>query len=475
MENSELFRISSDRKIILKKPIILSQINTKEIQLRNDPKNFLHSVSKSFNERQRYLTSKKIKKKDIKGQINLLSDLIDNFSYSSNKNLLLIQKLKNENDYLIDELNRNIKKNTLFNKTTKEIFHELVSKYEKRGYKIPNLTLDNNIFQKSPLLIETKTDVDEFYKNNNYTQGKFIEDLNSFPEKNWNFLKKLKFETDRKVDNNYYNYNDGNKNKKSNEDFYNKKKELNEQIEREKIKKEINKIEILIKKQENEKDELPGYYTSRTNKNNNNMYNKPPKIKIELKDLFKKRLLKNNKVARNSNSLKWLNSENKKSNLVINKKKINKNLMKTVNGFNKLNKNKKIVIGKTLITSLSEKRKNDKQILSYTEQMYNKINKKKLNDLCLIEDDIIQFLKKNNYKINNTNMNNFNRDLADRIYDIKNKVNKQGLSNTFQHCFLTDYGNEGYKKLEKIQDIEKTIEKMDKYLAKHIIDKYFEE
>ena len=183
------------------------------------------------------------------------------------------------------------------------------------------------------------------------------------------------------------------------------------------------------------------------------MYNKPPKIKIELKDLFKKRLLKNNKVARNSNSLKWLNSENKKSNLVINKKKINKNLMKTVNGFNKLNKNKKIVIGKTLITSLSEKRKNDKQILSYTEQMYNKINKKKLNDLCLIEDDIIQFLKKNNYKINNTNINNFNRDLADRIYDIKNKVNKQGLSKTFQHCFLTDYGNEGYKKLEFFKKI----------------------
>ena len=192
MENSQLFRITTDRRIIFKKPKILSQINIKEIQMRNDPGNYLHLGSKSFNIRQRYLTKRKVKKKDIKGQIDLLSDLINNYSSSSIKNLYLIQKLKDENDFLIEEWNRNIKKNTLFNKTTKEIFNDLVIQYEKRGYRIPSLTLENNLFKKSPLLIETKKDVDEFYKNNSDVRGKYIVDMNNFPEKNWNFLKKLK-------------------------------------------------------------------------------------------------------------------------------------------------------------------------------------------------------------------------------------------------------------------------------------------
>ena len=102
MENSELFRITSDRKIILKKPKIFSIINTKEIQLRNDPKNFLHSGTK-LKMRQRYLSSKKVKKNDVEGQITFLSDLIDNYSSTAIKNLFLIQKLKYENDFLIEE------------------------------------------------------------------------------------------------------------------------------------------------------------------------------------------------------------------------------------------------------------------------------------------------------------------------------------------------------------------------------------
>ncbi len=471
MENANLFNISSDRKIIMKRPKILSQINTKEIQLRNDPKNFLHSGSKSFNFRQKFLTNKKIKKKDIKGQINLLSDLIGNYSYSSIKNLFLIQKLKDENDFLIDELNRNIKKNVLFNKTTKEIFHDLVEKYEKRGYKIPSLTLENNLFKKTPLLIETKNDVEEFYKNDINTQGNYIEDLNDFPEKNWNFLNKLKKEVEFKGDNSMANKEKWDKSPRKN-NFYSNKKALSEKKERENLKKEINNIRILIKKQENEKYETEDYYSRNLNKNQI-LLNRSKIFPINLKDLIKKKLINKDNKKRNIFSLKIFNSESdKKNDLLIKKINKNKKFNKTIKKFYKT-KNKYKINGRTLITSLNEKSKNN-VIFSYTEQIYHKINKKKLNDFSSVEDEIIQYLKKKNYKINNTNINNFNKDFSERIYDIKEKTKKQGLSVIFQQ-HLTDFGENGFKTLQKIKDSEYIIEKMDKYLAKHIIDKYFED
>ena len=71
-------------------------------------------------------------------------------------------------------------------------------------------------------------------------------------------------------------------------------------------------------------------------------------------------------------------------------------------------------------------------------------------------------------------MNNFNKDFSKRIYDIKEKIKKQRLSSTFQRN-LTEYGKNEYQKLGKIQNVDDIIEKMDKYLAKHIIDKYFED
>lgn len=473
MENSQLFRITTDRRIIFKKPKILSQINIKEIQMRNDPGNYLHLGSKSFNIRQRYLTKRKVKKKDIKGQIDLLSDLINNYSSSSIKNLYLIQKLKDENDFLIEELNRNIKKNTLFNKTTKEIFNDLVIQYEKRGYRIPSLTLENNLFKKSPLLIETKKDVDEFYKNNSDVRGKYIVDMNNFPEKNWNFLKKLKKVVDSYGDKFTPSNQEWVKMQSVSKNFYSDKKALSEKKERVKISKEINILKKLIKKKE--KDETKDYFSSGGNKNyllyNNKILNKSKFFQINIRELIKKRLMNQNNLKRNNTRLKIQNTE-KIQNSIFMKKMRKKILSKSINGFFKNNKPNKAE-GKTLITSLREKPKNNR-ILSYTEQMYHKINKKKLNEILSIEDDIIQYLKKKKYVINNTDLDNFNKDFSQRIYDIKAKIKRHDLSTAFNR-HLTDYGNKGYKKLEKIQDIEKTIEEMDKYLAKHIIYKYFEE
>ena len=467
----ELFRISSDRKIIIKRPQLLSQINTKEIQLRNDPKNFLHSGSRSFNSRQRYLESKKVKKGDIKGQISLLSDLINNYSSSSIKNLFLIKKLKDENDFLIDELNRNIKKNTLFNKTTKEIFSDIVNKYEQRGYKIPNLTIENNLFKKSPLLIENKKDVDEFYRTDINTQGNYILDLNEFPEKNWNFLKKLKREIDSKGTKDFFSSAEWIQ-MNNLKDFHMNKKGLNEQNEREKLKKDIKNIKLLIEKQEKEKDKnnIEDYYSRRESQNN--IFQKKRKyLPLDIKDLIKRKLIISKTNRKKSiHSLKILNFENDKKNNIIYRVK-SKNYSKTIKGSNKNNK----IFGKTLITSLNENLKNinkNETICSYTETIYNSINKKNLTDFDYVKNDIIKYLKKKNYEITNMNLDNFNKDFSERIYDIKRKIRKHNLCHKIQ-MHLSDSGRNGFNKLKKIHNTEKVIEKMDKYLAKHLIDRYF--
>ena len=445
----------------------------------------MHSISKSNNYEQRCLTSRKIKKKDIKGQIDLLSDLINNYSSSSIKNLYLIQKLKDENDFLIEELKKNINKNTLFSKTTKETFHDLVSQYEKKGYKIPNLTLEKNLFKKSPLLIETLKDVDDFYKNDKTTQGKFIEDLNSFPEKNWNFLKKLKrnveiikeknLKTDMKVNS---------KNSKKDIDFYSKQKALTERNERENLIKEIGRIKELVEKQEKEKDDINDF-NFLYNQRKDSIYRTSKNLGYNIKDLLQKRLTKkenNLNGNNNSSSMKKLSVEIKNKELFQNKiykKKFNK----TYKRFYR-NKKSSRIDGrniKTYITALNEKPKkkiinvnNKNNILSYTEQVYQKIGKKKLTDFHLIENEITQYLKKKNYNINTTNLNNFNKDCSQRIYDVKNKISKHGLINMVQD-HISSYGNNGYNKLRKIREVEKILNKMDKYFSKHIINKYFDE
>ena len=106
--------------------------------------------------------------------------------------------------------------------------------YEKRQYKIPNLTLEQNLFKKSPLLIETKTDVDEYYKNNPETKGNFILDMNEFPEKNWNFLRKLKREVDFNGANKMLTNNEWIK-KQYRNNYYESKKALREKIKRQLI------------------------------------------------------------------------------------------------------------------------------------------------------------------------------------------------------------------------------------------------
>lgn len=486
MENHELFRISSDRKIIVKKPRILAQINTKEIQLRNDPKNFLHSGSKSYSVRQRYLISKKIKKNDVKGQIDLLSDLINNYSSSSIKNLFLIQKLKDENDFLIEELNRNIKKNTLFSKTTKETFHELVNLYEKRGYRIPNLSLENNLFKKSPLLIESKQDVDDFYKTDRNTQGNFIEDLDHFPEKNWNFLKKLKKEVDftgdknlTKIEQSSHHY----------VDYYSKKKAKKERKERDNLMKEIKIVKDLIKRQEKEKEESIENNNSPCTTikpyNRDLLYNR--NIKFTIKDLIKKELTKNKKKSMISlKIINNINAETEKDNLILQQMKKHRNIIGRNNKVSFTNNKTHKMDGKklkTLITALNEQPNSEYEkkpksthhrILSYTEQMFHKINKKNLTDFNSYENDIIDYLKKKQYTIKDTNLDNFNKEMSERIYDIKHKIKKEGLSNAFiEH--LGDYGENAYRKFQRILKLEKVIENMDKYYAKHVIDKYFDE
>jgi hypothetical protein len=93
---------------------------------------------------------------------------------------------------MIKDLHNNIVKNRVIKNTTNEIFHDLILEYKNKGYKIPNLSLKNNLFKKNPLLIETKKDVEVFYDKCNEIKGAFITDIETVEEKNFVYLNKLK-------------------------------------------------------------------------------------------------------------------------------------------------------------------------------------------------------------------------------------------------------------------------------------------
>ena len=94
---------------------------------------------------------------------------------------------------LIRQLDNNIikKKNVALNQSIEKIFKDIIPIYKKRGYKIPDLTLKHNLFNRNPLIIETRKDVNRFYENHEVTKGDFIVDVENVNEKNFKYLKKV--------------------------------------------------------------------------------------------------------------------------------------------------------------------------------------------------------------------------------------------------------------------------------------------
>jgi hypothetical protein len=251
------------------------------------------------------------------------------------------------------------------------------------------------------------------------------------------------------------------------------------------LKQDIKIIKDLIKKQEIEEAEK---LESNISYGNFTPYNREKikskkNIKFTIKDLLKKDLTSNKKKT--ILSLKIINTSNndiEKENPLLKKMKKYRNTNR-INQINFRNNKTHKLDGKklkTLITALNNSKSglkpkiSNNRILSYTEQMYHKINKKNLTDFHSYESDMIDYLKKRKYTIKETNMDNFNKEMSERIYDIKHKIKREGLSNAYIER-LGDYGENAYRKYQKILHAENVIEKMDKYYAKHVIDKYFDE
>ena len=511
--------------IIFTKKKMLDKINIKEIDMRNDPNNNLHTIeneeSKSKHSNSKSTSKRKNKRDVLNNQISTLSYLIDKYTHSSKKNLYIIKKLKEENQHLINELNAHILNKSFFSKTTEQVFQDLVDKYRKRGYKIPNLTIEKNLFAKNPLIIESKQDVDDYYKNSIKNYGEFIKDIDKYNEKNWVFLNKMKKEFVKSYDftkilnNNNNNNNNENNNDNNNNSNRRKSKpnitisdtkprssflntahiiyinssEINEAIknaqlsknklllkekkEKEDLIKDITNLKKLIKIEEDSKNTIPN-----TDNNKNYCFN------LNCKDLFdrksdnyfnKNKLFNFNSIDSHSNK-SLIKSKKYKSNKKLNLK--NNKIFSYQDRTNYTKKHKTLITSLNISNSLSNKssvRNGEIKNLSTTEKIYKKIRKIKLEEFNTIENEVIQYLKNRNRRIPNIKKENLNTEFYYQLEDLRGKV-KDGrvLANAKNlYCF----GNAGEKHkqhLEELNDIENVINKIDKIYVKSSVNKYFD-
>ena len=124
-----------------------------------------------------------------------------------------MQLLKNENE----EFSKQYKKISKRNLGPEDTFREIIGEYKERGYKIPNLTVQHNLFQINPLIESDNGKLtDELYSNflnlnKNENKGK------NMAIKSMHYLKKIKDIVETKLF--YYEQLKKNGNKKRN--FYN--------------------------------------------------------------------------------------------------------------------------------------------------------------------------------------------------------------------------------------------------------------
>ena len=511
---------------------MLKKINIKEIEIRNDPKNNLYSPEhvKSKNKHSnnnKYTAKNKNTNDDLNSQISSLSCLIDKYTYSSKRNLYIIKTLKEENQHLINELNSHILKKSFFSKTTEQVFQDLIDLYKKKGYKIPNLTIEKNLFSKNPLLIESKQDVDDYYRNNIKKSGEYIVDIDKYNEKNWVFLNKINkqfvksydftklLNSNNDIDNinnidNITNINSSRKRNKSNRNatnvksrssiintahivyinsseineanknstIYNNKLLLKDKKEQEELIKDIVNLKKLIKIEGKPKNKIAN------NTDNNKNYSYKPNctnfLSRKSDKFLRKNLLNINLTQTPSNKSLTSNikfKSNKKLGIKYNKilsyhdKKINSNSSKKQN---------------TLITSLnissplsnkSSARNSKMKDLSYTEKIYKKLGKLKFGGYNSIENEVIQYLKSRKRCIPKIRKENLNTEVYWQLEDLRGKIKDGRILTNAQtlYCFGNSNGEKKYKKnLETLTKIEKVINKIDKIYVKSRVHKSFE-
>lgn len=207
---------------------------------------------------------------------------IRSYSKGSPINTETYKTIRNENNSFIKAFKLAKKKQQEDNSKTSvlsdnNMFTELYAEYKKKGYKIPKLSLDHNLFENNPLL-DKDDDIKEFYSNRLKNEKKI--DIEKVNEKNLKYLNKLNSILYRKQDNRYFKYNT----RKRKASLYYDEPETeilngNYIKENEEIKNYINTInEFIDKDKKNRKsftDLKQGEIFIRTSRTKKNTYNNP--------------------------------------------------------------------------------------------------------------------------------------------------------------------------------------------------------
>ena len=234
-----------------------------------------------------------------------------------------VQYLKKENENFSEEYKKINKRNL----GPEDTFREIIGEYKEKGYKIPNLTVQHNLFQINPLIESDRGKLTNELYTNFLSQNGSVNKGKNMAMKSMIYLKKIKNIVESKLF--YYEQlkKNGNKSIKRQETFtmpiVNIKNEKKK--EEENIKEILEKIHILLEliKEEPLKD----YKTYRYN------YNKTPKLKPTVLKI-------NNTPNKHSNKYQTVRNQKKKVLNFYSNKQISDTYKKLAS--HEINKNKKI-------------------------------------------------------------------------------------------------------------------------------------
>ena len=442
---------------ILKKPEIYPYINMKTTIFFNNLTN--SGVEKKYKKiiNPYSKKSKSVEKKyNISYQINQLGKQLFDYTKKNLEAINKIQTINNGTKNMIKDLHNNIVKNRVIKNTTNEIFHDLILEYKNKGYKIPNLSLKNNLFKKNPLLIETKKDVEVYYENCNEIKGDFITDIDTVEEKNFVYLNKLK----KIVEIQKEKISSENNKKTKNIEYEKIDKILEENLkEREKqylidnlqkYKNEIKKIKNTIKNYEIEEEKRK----NKKPKEQMNILNSPlfkTLFHKKIKSLQEKRN-KNKGILYNTISTYISSHRGSSSSL----KNFNQILLTTI----RKHSNKQI---KTL----------EKQ--EQTNSLYNKLKSSDFWDLKKLNNKIENYYIKNDRKITYINMDNYPSEMHQSIKEMKTINAKYNVTNNFEQSYnLLGKLGRFNKHIKSLNDVNYNLSNIDKYYIKHTIKKQSE-
>jgi len=461
-------------------------------------------------------------KKDIKFQIETMSDKLSDYVSQNSNTIKVVNELNEENEFLIKELNKSIVKSKVLNNSVKESFSPLVIEYKQRGYKIPDLTLKHNLFKKNPLIIESRKDIYTYYDNCDIVKGDFITDIDSVPEKNFQYLNKLK----KICDNEKQNVN-MKKSKRYKQRLLQEKYESNNEVLR-KNKRDMERMKTIRENKENNIDKLiedisktkktlDDYINEekieKENKNKKLSRNKGLMFNNSFKKVFQKKILnlKQMNVGKkkcpitartnytvnslnSNNNYNSYNSYNNNSNITgltnnnttnIDNNNINNNFNENNNNNNgkTLNNNKdthfshrffKNFVSDTIQFIHSTDKnfmKEDSKKLFNLEQLYNKTRTGDLKQLERNRSNIEMYITVNsNKKLRNMNNNNFPIIMKDSLEQMKRLVSDGDLKDKLSTIYNRNAQlGKVSKSLDKLKVVDNGIEKMEYFYVRQNI------